>query len=312
MAANVESMFYVRETPWHGLGVKVDEAPTSADALRLAGLDWLVEQKEVFTSDGTLIPNFKANVRSSDASVLGIVSNKYKIIQNTEAFKFTDNLLGGGVRYETAGSLQNGKKIWLLAKMPTAKVIGEDVDPYIVFTNTHDGTSAIQVAMTPIRVVCNNTLNLALNSAKRKWSTKHMGDLASKMIEAEHTLLLASDYMKALDEEADRLANAKLYQEQVAEILDEMFPITEETTSRKIRTIEEFKENYWKAYDMADIAQYRNTAWGAINAMSDVVTHAKPKRSVTDKYAENKFSNIIEGYTLFDPFVSKVNQTIAA
>ena len=130
MPANLESMFYVREVPWHGLGVRVEETLDSAQALEAAGLDWKVVQKpiytadivcssgKVYTSDEKLIPNFKANVRDSDGSVLGVVSDRYRIVQNEEAFAFTDALLGEGVRYETAGSLQNGRKVWMLAKLP--------------------------------------------------------------------------------------------------------------------------------------------------------------------------------------------------
>ncbi len=108
MSSNVESMFYTREKPWHGLGVRVEEAPTSADALRLAGLDWEVAQEPIFTEGGDAIAGYKVNVRDSDRKVLGVVSDRYKIIQNREAFSFTDALLGNGVRYETAGSLQEG------------------------------------------------------------------------------------------------------------------------------------------------------------------------------------------------------------
>ena len=161
MAANIESMFYVRETPWHGLGTKVMEAPTSKRALELAGLDWKVVQEPIYTENNELIEGYKANVRDVDRKILGVVTDRYKIIQNEEAFAFTDELLGEGVRYETSGSLQGGKKVWILARMPQEYIIsGERISPYLLFSNTHDGSGAIKVALTPIRVVCNNTLNL--------------------------------------------------------------------------------------------------------------------------------------------------------
>ena len=157
MSANVESMFYVRQKPWHGLGVRVEEAPTSIDALVLAGLDWQVIQKNVYTQDGYIIPGYKANVRSTDDSALGIVSDKYKVVQNEEAFQFTDDLLGEGVTYETAGSLQGGRKVWMLAKMPQRYIIsGDEITPYLVVMNSHDGSSGIKVAMTLVRIVCAN------------------------------------------------------------------------------------------------------------------------------------------------------------
>lgn len=96
MAANVETMFYVREKPWHGLGVKVQEAPASIDALVYAGLDWRVLQKDVFAEDGTRIAGYKVNIRGSDNTALGIVSDRYKVVQNEDAFRFTDDLLCSG------------------------------------------------------------------------------------------------------------------------------------------------------------------------------------------------------------------------
>ena len=158
MAANVESMFYVRETPWHGLGTRVLEAPASKEALELAGLNWKVLQEPVYTEQNELVPGYKVNIRDSDRKTLGVVTERYKVIQNEEAFAFTDELLGEGVRYETAGSLMEGRKVWLLAHMPHEYMIsGERISPYLVFSNTHDGSGAVKVAVTPIRVVCNNT-----------------------------------------------------------------------------------------------------------------------------------------------------------
>lgn len=144
MAANVETMMYVREKPWHGLGTMVQEAPTSADALKLAGLDWTVERTPIYDVNGKVIPNWGANMRSSDHSVLGIVGNQYTILNNAEAFAFTDALVGEGVTYETAGSLRSGRQVWLLARMPETQILGDKVEPYICFTNTHDGTGAIR------------------------------------------------------------------------------------------------------------------------------------------------------------------------
>lgn len=120
MSANVETMFYVRQKPWHGLGTEVQEAPTSADALICAGLDWEVVQKDVYTGDGSLIPGYKVNLRSTDNAALGIVSDRYKVVQNEDAFQFTDDLLGAGVTYETAGTLQGGARSGCWPGCPTA------------------------------------------------------------------------------------------------------------------------------------------------------------------------------------------------
>ena len=142
MAANVETMFYTRTKPWHGLGTMVEEAPTSGAALELAGLDWRVVQKNLVTEEGITVPGFRANLRETDNQVLGVVSDRYKVVQNEEAFAFTDELLGEGVTYETAGSLQNGRRTWILAKLPTRYIIsGDEITPYLVFMNSHDTNS---------------------------------------------------------------------------------------------------------------------------------------------------------------------------
>ena len=314
MPANVETMMYVREKPWHGLGTKVDEAPTSAEALELAGLNWKVEQTPVYTADGTLIPNYKANVRNTDNSVLGIVTDRYQIVQNEEAFEFTDSIVGetenGVVKYETAGSLNHGKKIWLLAKMPTQKVLDDEVEPYMCFTNSHDGSGAIRICMTPIRVVCQNTLNMALSQAKRSWSTKHVGDIESKLEEAKMCLEPADEYMYNLGIEAEKLANTALRREQIDEILNEMFPVDDLTSERKKSNIQQIKDEFYIAYFMPDIEKFIGTAWGAINAMSDCVTHTAPKRNTVDFY-NNRWGKVMEGHPMIDQFVDLVRAKAA-
>lgn len=321
MIMETDTMFSAnRVKPWHYEMTKdnvrlIQEAPNSEEALIAAGLNWNVVSTPVYQENGLLIPGYKANVRDKDNSVLGIVSSRYRIVQNTEAFSFTDALIGntefGEVRYETAGSLCNGKKVWLLAKMPARNILGDDVEPYICFANSFDGSGAVQVCATPVRVCCANTLNLALNTAKRKWSTKHVGDMQSKLEEARLCLQLADKYMTNLDIEADRLANAKLYEEQISEILDEMFPVDDKATERKKNNILQFKNQFWTAYIMPDIQQFEDSAWKAVNAMSDVVTHAAPQRA-SATYNENRWGKLMDGHPIMDQFVTLVNKKIAA
>ncbi|MDE6052616.1 MAG: DUF932 domain-containing protein, partial [Lachnospiraceae bacterium] len=221
MAHEVETMFYTRVAPWHGLGVRVESALSSKEALQASGLDWNVIQRPIMTNAYEPIPGYKANVRDTDNKVLGVVSDRYRVVQNAEAFAFTDALLGEGVKYETAGSLQEGRRIWLLAKLPDRYIIeGEQIEPYLVFSSSHDGSGAIKVAMTPVRVVCQNTLNMALSTAKRMWSTVHVGDLAAKMDEAHNTLLLAEKYMGKLGTEISALSKIKLSDSKVMEYIN--------------------------------------------------------------------------------------------
>lgn len=306
MAALVESMVYTREKPWHGLGTRVDEAPTSADALRLAGLDWTVEQKNIQLCGGSKVPGYKANVRSTDGKVLGVVSDRYRIVQNADAFEFTDSIIGGEVRYETAGSLNGGRKIWLLAKLPETEIVGDKTEPYLCFSNTHDGSGAIRVCMTPIRVVCNNTLNLALDSAKRAWSVRHTGDLNNRMHEARACLRMANTYMGALAEKADRMANTTVTRDQLNQILTELFPVDEHSSEREKQNVKKLKDEYMVCYFAPDILKFRGTAWGAVNAMSDMITHNAPLRK-TENYRENNWGRLMDGHMLMDKMTALLN-----
>ena len=244
MAAEVETMFYTREKPWHGLGTLVAEAPESREALRIAGLNWKVLQEPVYTENDELIQGYKANVRDSDRKILGVVTDRYKVIQNEEAFAFTDALLGEGVRYETAGSLQEGRRVWLLARLPREYIIaGERISPYMVFSNTHDGSGAVKTALTPIRVVCNNTLNLALRTAKRSWSMIHTGDISGKIEEAKNTLFLADEYMSALGKEFENLRGIRLSEKQVMDYIEILLPVEENFTPQQKRGIERLRED---------------------------------------------------------------------
>lgn len=309
MAANVESMFYVRETPWHGLGTRVIEAPASKEALVAAGLDWKVIQEPIYTGTEEQIDGYRANVRETDRRVLGVVTERYKVIQNEEAFAFTDALLGEGVRYETAGSLQGGRKVWMLAHMPHEYIIsGERISPYLLFSNTHDGSGAVKVALTPIRVVCNNTLNLALSTAKRCWSTIHTGDIRNKMQEAKNTLLLAETYMDNLGKEFETLRMKKLSDKQVMEYIEILLPIEDGSTPQQIRNMRRLQEDMKVRYfDAPDLKGVGKNAYRFVNAVSDFATHAEPLRK-TANYKENLFAKTMEG----NPVIDKAYRMVCA
>lgn len=301
MSAEVETMFYTREKPWHGLGTQVMEAPSSREALRLAGLDWRVVQRPVMTSDGIPVPGFKANLREKDSHVLGVVTDRYKVVQNEDAFAFTDSLLGEGITYETAGSLRGGRRTWLLARLPERYIIsGDEVTPYLVFMNSHDGTGGIKAAMTPVRVVCMNTLNLALSAAKRSWSANHVGDIKGKLEDAKDTLLYAEAYMKELGKAIDGLNARKLSDRQVYEYIDALFPLVENATPVQRKNLMRMKEEVkTRFYEAPDLRHVEKNAWRFVNAVSDFATHSKPLRERAG-YKESLFARTVEGNAMLD------------
>ena len=203
--------------------------------------------------------------------------------------------------YETAGSLHGGKKIWLLAKLPDRyTIMGEDIEPYLVFHNSHDGSGAIKVCMTPVRVVCQNTLNLALSDAKRIWTTIHVGDLAHKMDEAHNTLALAGRYMDNLGGEFERLSQIQLPNQRVMEFIEILLPMNAEPTAIHQRNVESIREDLKIRYfDAPDLQHVGHNAYRFICAVSDFATHSKPLRA-TANFQENLFGKTIEGHPIID------------
>ena len=232
---------------------------------------------------------------------LGIVGKKYSIVQNVEAFEFTDELLGHGVKYETAGSLMGGKKIWLLSKLQNSiKLAGDDTDIYLVFYNSHDGKGSVRVFVTPVRVVCNNTLNMALNNVKRNWSTIHVGSIQEKLQEAARTLEMTNTYIEQLAEHADVLTNKTMNDEAVTKFIEELFPVDDDLTERRKNNIYELRDRLYACYDKtSDLQKFKGTAWGILNAVSDFVGHAEPRRN-TPTFVENRFDKIVTGHPVFD------------
>lgn len=303
MAHEFESGFFVREPAWHGLGTVIGDYVRSEDAIIAAGLDWEVFQgKAAINLDGKYVDtNYMLNYRSSDNAILGVVTEQYKIVQNKEAFAFTDALIDTGeVVYETAGSLSGGKQVWMLAKMPERSILGDAHVPYLLFNNSHDGYGAVRVTMTNTRVVCQNTLNIALNNAPRIWTCAHKGDMQNKLHEAQQTLKAANNYMKEFEKEAERLAMKKISREEVRKIMDILFPINEEEVSkRKLNNLIYLRQNFEVALNRPDIENFKNTAFGILNAASDFVLHTEPLRK-TNAYNERKLKSFINGNPIID------------
>lgn len=180
MPANVENMFSVKETPWHGLGTVINEAPSIEEGIKLAGLDWEVTSESLVRADGTNVDEFaRVFVRSDNKKTLGVVGPKTYPLQNANAFSFFQPFLDNKeAALETAGSLDEGRKVWIMAKIARANSVivpGDEIAKFVLVSNAHDGTTAVRVGFTPIRVVCANTLALA------------HGDKASKLIRVRHS-----------------------------------------------------------------------------------------------------------------------------
>jgi phage/plasmid-like protein (TIGR03299 family) len=199
------SFMSVKEKAWHNLGQIIDRYPTSSEAIQHAGLDYIVEKRPLFTYDTDNhvwgnpdaipeieVPNFFATVRADTEQVLGVVGNDYEVVQNRDAFSFFDAIVGGGdgILYETAGSLGNGERVFITAKLPDYIRVGRKdwIEQYLFLATSHDGLGSITAAFTPIRIVCNNTLNAALQNHSGAIQIRHTAS-ANERLKQAHTLM---------------------------------------------------------------------------------------------------------------------------
>lgn len=296
MAANVETMAYYGDMPWHGIGTKVDNLMTADECLVTAGLDWTVSKEKIFAEvddKKVFIPNKYATVRSTDRRPLGVVGASYKPVQNVDALNFMDALTETGeAKYETAGSLQFGRIVWVMAKIPNGAGV-DPVEKFLLCTTSHDGTSPVMVTATPVRVVCNNTLNAALRGSKNKFRIRHTTNVDDKIAEARKTLADSLVFFKKLDITFDRMKDVKFTEENLVTLVDKVFgaPGEEDASERQENRLEKITE---KVLDLsingagASLPGVGGTAWGAYNAVTEYLDHFTKIKGGKGQSAEEK------------------------
>lgn len=293
-----DSMFSVRVTPWHGLGAVIDQPPASvAEAIEVSGLGWSVAKQPVALDRGGDLPDvlryekvsgYYATVRKDTEEVLGMVGERYRIVQNHEAFAFIDQLLGSAIHFETAGSLHGGRRVWVLATLPADLEVGGDVvRPYVLLMNSHDGSTAVVAATTPIRVVCQNTLNWALSSARQKFSIRHTEAVTHRVHEARRALDLSINYYEQFKLYGDQLASERCTERQLRSVLDELYPngAGDTASSRTRRSRQQTKD---RIAELFLTGQTRGNApgskWAAVNAIVEYGDWIRPIREGTERF----------------------------
>lgn len=309
------SFFSVKEKAWHNLGVILDKCPTSAEAIKYAGLDYEVSKVPVFCSPEnhptTEIPEKFATYRTDNGNVFGIVGDRYSIVQNKDAFTFFDEIVGEGEAiYETAGCLGNGEVIFITAKLPDCIRVGNDdlIEQYLFLTSSHDGSGAIQVAFTPVRIVCNNTLNFALQNCSRKVTIRHTESAKNKLAQAHKVMGIVHKVSEELNEIFNRMAQVKITDPQLLSFIKmSLAPNREALTkieaSKELSTRFNNMVNECYLYAMVNNTQQmettKDTLFGAYNAATGYFQNVK-----NYKNDEVKLKGILEG--------SSFNQTQGA
>lgn len=301
MAHEVETMAYVgkRGLPWHGLGTSVEDLLTSVEMQKAASLDWMVEQKPISVLGSIdAIPNKVANVRNIDQKVLGVVGARYKVIQNDEMFSFADHLLDAGAQFETAGSLRGGEIVFAAMEIPTEhiEIKGDNgqTKSYLVLANGHNGLFPFRALVTPVRVVCMNTLNAALGDAKTSFTIRHTAKVDGKIAEAKRALGITHKVMDEFRIGAEHLILKKMTEKEAIFAITSVFPLSEDEKRDKKVFSDRAAQTLaiWK--NAENLEGVRETAWGVWNAIGEYLDHGVSYRGGSrSTAADAKASSIV-------------------
>lgn len=287
------AVFVSGEPAWHRLGTVIEQATTSFEAITLAGLDWTVEQWGLqaakWQSDLTAqVDGFVANVRTDTKAVLGVVGKRYRVFQNREAFDFMDALVGDKLAmYETAGSLHGGRRVWMLAAIPKEYRAGADdlIKPYVLLTNTHDGSQALRMIPTTVRVVCQNTLNLAMREAGMDGLTiSHHPRLETRIAEARTKLGIIAARFDQFDEELHAMLAKDLSGSEASGYFRGLSGMdspggTDRQKKSREKVFGQMLDNFDN--DRNTLPGVKHTAWGAYNAVSEWADHQRNYRGTS-------------------------------
>jgi len=317
------SFFSVKEKAWHGLGQIVEQYPTSEEAIQFAGLDYEVEKSPLFTkgtgvvqvAEGIVlqdteieVANYFANIRTDNNTVLGVVGRDYHIVQNREAFSFFDSIVGGGngILYETAGALGNGERIFITAKLPGYIRVGngDDVtEKYIFLTTSHDGSGSITAAFTPIRIVCQNTLNASLRNMSNVVRIKHTAGAKQRLDDAHKVMGLANTMTAQLEGIFNQWAKVRINDKEIKKLIQLALCPNKETLNLLEKGAENELSSVFKntvddafAYAMISDTQQMETTKGTLYGAYNAVTgYYQNVRNYKDD--EAKLQSIVMGGT---------------
>lgn len=294
------AVMVVGKPAWHELGTVLDRPATAAQAISAANLDWQVIKQPLFAGEGEHRPisDYFAIVREDDwkqnkTTVLGLVGTEYTPIQNREAFGFFDPIVGQGAAvYQTAGALGDGERVWVLAKLPEdIRVIGDDItNKYLLLSNSHDGNSAVQIKFTPIRVVCENTLTLALREGPTL-RIAHTRDVRERLRVAANLLNAIKLRFSDIETVFGGMAKVKMDQERLAKYFREVFPDPgrgndEVRYERALVQVQrdragaEYRAEMGRGMDLNGV---RGTLWAAYNGVTEYIDYERFGRSAPNR-----------------------------
>lgn len=291
MTANVQTMAYYGEMPWHGLGTAVPKGVTAKEMIRAAGMDWLVELRpargakqinrkgEYSRYEVVRIP--RQNAQETEV-LLGVVSRRYQLLQNIEAFEFFDPIIGEEKAYfETAGTLGDGERIWVMARMPDAMQIvpGDECLKYLLLSNTHSGEGSVIAKFTSVRVVCQNTLMMAMEDGQKAYRVRHSKMMSFRLHELAEFLAITQEVFLKAEECFRRMAKIEMSGDRLDKYFEAVYPRREspKTTKERPNRWGILRETFEGQPDL-QMPGVRGTLWGAYNAITRFEDYKQPQQ----------------------------------
>jgi phage/plasmid-like protein (TIGR03299 family) len=296
--------FLDKEKLHTGFGEVIVNAKSYDGVLAQAGLNWTVSAHPVYTEvNGKQIevPGSNIIVREADEKPLGIVSDKYKIVNNADAFAFTESIFNSkAIEFIRGGSYRGGSSTWLEAKITGEySILGDDVDCYLIFMNSHDGTGSVKCMIVPERIACSNALNIPLRAQSRHWRCVHSGDPMKKIDEAREILLAGSSYMNALNRECEMLQSIKISDSQVMQFINRLFPINDEMSDKQKENLESRRGQLLSVFlSKEDLFEFGSTGYKFISAVADYADHNVGRNTKNSNI--NRYMYIANGSALVD------------
>ena len=284
------------ETPWHKLGTIVAGKLNAAEAIKAAQLDWQVDLLPVYV-EGKEVEGYKATTRNDNRKVLSIVGSRYNVIQNTDSFDFFDEVVGSGQAvYDTAGSLFEGRKVWIMAKLPGKLFIRNNptdiTEKNVLLYTSHDGSSGLSMQIVGTRVVCANTLSVAMGSATNQIKIRHTKSYAGKIEEAKKALELCTAYFNDLQEVMNILADQAMTSDEMVKFAEKLVPTSKEDISTRTENIRSELVGLFSR-GKGNLGASR---WDALNAVTEYCDHNRATRSGTEgNEAESRFAASLLG-----------------
>lgn len=315
----VNAMGTERKKYFEGVGVDVQQAHSLETAINVSGLNFEVakkplafmtqvpqqiESQTIWINAPQPFPNQFATVRTDTLEPLGIVGKEYQILQNIEAFDFLDSLVGDA-KFETAGLYGNGARSFITMSTEPMKILDDEFAPYILFTNSFDGSGAVKVMFTPIRVFCSNALVRAIRNATNKLSIRHSSSLQSRLDNARYVLLNNTNYLNALKIEAEKLAVTPFSAEAFEALARSLFPINKEDKEFVQVRNEAQVEALLRAYRQDDLQNFNNTAYKVVQAVADFESH-KPVFRQTAQMDLKNIKTVMLGMPLLNQITEQM------